>query len=173
MITITEKEKQYLLSVDAETFIDKLYSKSIFYELLETDISTSYSFSIVSVLSVYNFVLNVIHSNVFEALNLRHSKFVGGQPLKIYSNASISIMVEPEDNRWEFCNKYFKKTYNYTISNSNIAIHSHLRFTINDELYLKETVNTVHLFKIKIDNVGEFISKMLVLYNDLVDNIPV
>ena len=163
MITITDKEKQYLLSVNAETFIDKLCSKSIFYELLQYDIATRYSFSIVSVLSIYNFVLNVIHSNVFEVLNLRHSKFVEGQPLKIYSNTSISIMVEPEDDRWEFC---------YTISNSNIA-NSHFRFTINDELYLKETVNTVHLFKINIDNVGEFISKILILYNDFVDNIPV
>ena len=173
MITITDKEKQYLLSIDAKQFVEGLYSKSIFYELLQTDIATSYSFSIVSVLSVYNFVLNVIHSNVFEALNLRHSKFVGGRPLKIYSNASIYIMVEPEDDRWEFCNKYFKKTYNYTISNRSLAIHSHLRFTINDELYLKETVNTVHLFKINIDNVGEFISKMLILYNDFIDNIPI
>jgi hypothetical protein len=171
VITITEKEKQYLLSVDAKQFIDKLYSKSLFYELFNTDITAEYNFSIVSVLSIYNFVLNIIYSNIFEALNLRHSKLVGGQLLKLYPNIGVSIIVEPDDDKWQFSND--KKTYKYTISNINPAIPPHYRFTIYDELYLKETIFTVHLFKINFDDIGEFISKMLILYNDFVDNIPV
>jgi hypothetical protein len=179
VITITEKEKQYLLSVDCNKFVDKLYSKSIFYELLEYDIgykNNGIKFKIVTIIGLYNFIVNIIDSNVPEALNLRHHSTNKTRQFKIYKDVLITFSIRYENDSWQFNpNEYFQKDYEYVIE-FNGHIPFTIKYVIRDTLLLKEILMFNHKFNLHFDensNVGEFVSKMLVLYNDFVDNIPV
>lgn len=182
MITITDKEKQYLLGVNAETFIDKLCSKSIFYELLQYDIayrSTFIRFKIPVVIGLYNFIVNIIDSNVPEALNLRHLSNNKTRQFKVYKDLLITFSIRYDNDSWQFNpNEYYQKNYEYIIEFNGmipLAPPQICRYVIRDTLLLKEILMFNYKFNIHFDensNVGEFISKMLVIYNDLVDNIP-
>jgi hypothetical protein len=189
VITITEKEKQYLLGVDGKQFIDKLYSKSLFYELLNEDythktttneIRKQNTFNVISIIGLYNFIINVVNSEIQEALNLRHLKY-SLNAIKTYKNlkivevikdSNITFNIIPEDDCWSFSpNKYFQRDYNYTIG-SNYPYNDHV-YKIRDTLLLKNVLNIQHCFTLHIQEPSEFISKMLILYEDFVDNIPV
>ena len=87
-IKILDKEKDYLLSVNAQQFVDSLDSASIFYELLEHDqliltdhsnhkilspkVRFSYEFNNISLIGIYNCLLNLICHNLYEGLVVRH-----------------------------------------------------------------------------------------------------
>jgi hypothetical protein len=183
VITITEKEKQYLLNVNAETFIDKLYSKSLFYEMLGAESlltnkdAIQYNFSIVTIIGLYNFIVNIINSNVQEALNLRHPN--NDIRITLYKGLIITFYIRPEDDCWQFNpNKHFQKDYEYVLETKNMMPLSPfhpapINYVIKDFLVLKDVLSVNNKFNFYIQDCGEFISKMLVLYNDFVDNIPV
>ena len=189
MITITDKEKQYLLDVDARQFVDSLYSKSLFYQLLQDDytlkttsdeIRRQNTFNTISIIGLYNFIINVVDSEIQEALNLRHLKasinaikiYKNLKAVEVFKNSNITFNIIPEDDSWSFSpHKYFQKDYNYTIS-SNYPYNHHV-YKITDTLLLKDILNIKHCFTFHIQESSEFISKMLILYNDFVDNIPV
>jgi hypothetical protein len=184
VITITEKEKQYLLSVDAKQFIDKLCSKSIFYELLQYDVaymSTAIRFKIPAVIGLYNLIVNIIHSNMPEALNLRHLSNNKTRSFKVYRDILITFSIRCDNDSWQLNpNEYYQNNYEYIIefNGSWPFLHSPPRwqYIINDTLLLKEILIFNHKFNILMDtntDISEFISKMLILYNDFVDNIPV
>lgn len=182
MISITEKEKQYLLGVDCNEFVEGLYSKSIFYELLQYDIgykNNDTKFKIVTVIGLYNFIVNIIDSNVPEALNLRHHSTNKTRQFKIYRCLIIDFYIRYDNDFWQFNpNEYFQKDYEYRLKFNNmipLTPHQTCEYVIRDTLLLKEILMFNHSFKIPIDNnndLGDFISKMLILYNDFVDNIP-
>lgn len=188
MITITEKEKQYLLDVDGKHFINKLYSKSLFYELLGSESlltnkdATQYNFNIVTVIGLYNLIVNVINSNVEEALNLRHyyNKYKDlTRIIRVYNSLLITFYIRPEDDCWQFNpNSRFQKDYEYALETHNIIpidpFHpAPVSYVIRDCLVLKDVLNINHKFNFYIQNSSEFINKMLILYEDFVDNIPV
>ncbi len=184
MITITDKEKQYLLGVNAETFIDKLCSKSIFYELLQYDIayrSTVIRFKIPAVIGLYNLIVNIIDSNVPEALNLRHLSNNKTRQFKVYKDLLITFSIRYDNDSWQLNpNEYYQKNYEYIIEFNGSRPFTHppqiCKYIINDTLLLKEILIFNYRFNILIDintDIREFISKMLILYNDFVDNIPV
>lgn len=183
MITITEKEKQYLLFIDAERFIDRLYSKSIFYELLQYDIgykNDDTKFKIVTVIGLYNFIVNIIDSNVPEALNLRHNSTNKTRKFKVYRDLLITFSIKFCDyDSWQLTSdEYFQKYYEYIIEFNNfipLAPPQICKYIIKDTLLLKGVNMFNHRFLIHIndDIYAEFISKMLILYNDFVDNIPI
>jgi hypothetical protein len=183
MITITDKEKQYLLSVDAKQFVEGLYSKSIFYELLRAESlltnkdAVLYNFNIVTVIGLYNLIVNIINSNVEEALNLRHPN--NGIRITVYNGLIITFSIKPKDKSWQFNpNSHFQKDYEYVLQTTNMIplnpFHPALvSYVIKDCLVLKDVLNVSHKFNFYIQDKSEFINKMLILYQDFADNIPI
>ena len=79
-IKILDKEKDYLLSVNPYEFVDSLDSASIFYELLSYDALASKTelkdnklrYNNISLVGIYNCLLDLICSNLYEGLVFRH-----------------------------------------------------------------------------------------------------
>jgi hypothetical protein len=173
VITITEKEKQYLASIDIKLFIDSIYSKSIFYELLQVDNILKrdlQSYNCITVIGLYNFVLNIIYSNLEEALNLKHI-------LHNKSNKNKLKVCFLNSNRPYIrfgINNKTKSLWSNNMELEYIVYIKNTRLVLEDKLFIsRPTYNKDHYFTIYPNNLNEFISKMLMLYNDFVDNIPI
>lgn len=173
MITITEKEKQYLLSIDIKEFINSLYSKSIFYELLKEDFVLRENldfFNSITVIALYNLVLNIIYSNLEEALGLKHILYNKHNKNKvkvcILNSKRPFIRFETNNKNTSFLSKGKELEYIVFLEGTKCILQDSL-FTLNP------TQNRDHYFSIYPNNVNEFICKMLILYEDFVDNIPI
>jgi hypothetical protein len=191
MITITDKEKQYLLSVDAVAFVEGLYSKSIFYELVQKDEVVHFDgkdklvkglFYNITLVGLYNLIVNIIDSNIQKALNLRHCVVTNEKIVELKGNDVITFSIIPRNDLWQFnLNKHFQKDYDYIFTKKvpslvnypPYVILNDCQYVIKDTLLLKEALPIKHVLNFYIQNINEFISKMLILYNDFVDNIPV
>ncbi len=173
MITITEKEKQYLASTNIKLFIDSIYSKSIFYELLQEDFILKrdiQSYNCITVIGLYNLVLNIIYSNLEKALNLKHILHNKSNKNKLkvcFLNSNRPYI------RFEINNKT-KSLWSNNMELEYVVYIEDTKLILEDKLFTsRPTYNKDHYFSIYPNDLNEFISKILVLYNDLVDNIPV
>ena len=181
---ILDKEKDYLLSVNAQQFVDSLNSASIFYELLSYDTlgtlkerkEAKTSYNNITLVGVYNYLLNLVCYNMYEGLSFRHHLIYKKQDKKLELNSiwlkisSINYLDE-EMQRLTNKNGDIFQEYKYVFASSwNKAI------TINDKINF--SLRTYSIFEHSIQMTkqqisDDFLPKMLILYQDFADNIPI
>jgi hypothetical protein len=185
-IKILDKEKDYLLSVDSHKFIESLESAGIFYELLKYDhlnltasskhkiLSTkvrfSEDFNNISLVGIYNCLLNLICHNLYEGLAFRHNLIYKKQE-KQFSLKNFCLRILCIDYKDKNLFQEFEYHLGHTLSFENI--HNFTR--IQDEIIMSSSLS---IFEHKIyifpeEMTSDFLPKMLILYEDFVDNIPI
>jgi|688.fasta_scaffold879784_2 hypothetical protein len=179
-IKILDKEKDYLLSVNAQQFVDSLDSASIFYELLEHDqliltdssnhkilspkVRFSYEFNNISLIGIYNCLLNLICHNLYEGLVLRHYLLYKKQE-KQFSLKNFCLKVVCIDYKDKNLFQKFEYQLGYTIS---------FVTRIQDEIIMSNLIMFEHKIYIFPEYMTkDFLPKMLILYQDFADNIPI
>jgi hypothetical protein len=184
-IKILDKEKDYLLSVNAQQFVDSLDSASIFYELLEHDqliltdhsnhkilspkVRFSYEFNNISLIGIYNCLLNLICHNLYEGLVVRHYLLYKKQE-KQFSLKNFCLKVVCIDYKDKNLFQEFEYHLGHTISFDNV--HNFTR--IQDEIIMSNLIMFEHKIYIFPDYMTkDFLPKMLILYQDFANNIPI
>jgi hypothetical protein len=200
-IKILDKEKDYLLSVNPYKFVDSLNSASIFYELLsfdklnlsksidriltcdktgigKTEYKRVYPYNNITLLGIYNAILNLITSNLYEGLAFRHY-IIYKKPDKEYSLKNFSIEIK--------CVNYKDKSF-YDSTKQNVNLYQDYNYifgssewysanfeSIADGVKMSYGLSTFeHQIVISSEKMeSDFLSKMLILYEDFVDNIPI
>lgn len=184
-IKILDKEKDYLLSISPYEFVDSLDSASIFYELLQHDqliltdsskhkiLSTkvrfSNEFNNISLLGIYNCLLNLICHNLYEGLVFRHNLIYKKQE-KQFSLKNFCLKVVCIDYK----DKNLFQDFEYHLGHTLSLEHTYNFTKIQDEIIMSNL--TVFEHKIYIfpeDMTNDFLPKMLILYQDFADNIPI
>ena len=186
-IKILDKEKDYLLKVNPYEFVDSLDSASIFYELLSYDQfnltesskykilitkesdkrKTEYGFNNISLLGIYNCLLNLICHNLYEGLVFRHYLLYKKQE-KQFSLKNFSLKV--------VCINYKDKNlfqeFEYHLGHTISFEHIHNFTKIQDEIIMSNlTVFEHNIYIFPEDMTNDFLSKMLILYQEFADNI--
>lgn len=186
-IKILDKEKDYLLSVNAQQFIDRLDSAGIFYNLLSYDRLNNKSklnievlmYNNISLVGIYNTLLNLICCNLYEGLVFRHHLIYKKQEKQYnFSNFSINIKLIDYKNKTIFesmtqnINPHQQFEYNFGNAFfgswfSNTKIEDNIKMPYGLNILEHEII----LWEKDIDN--DFLPKMLILYQDFTDNIPI
>lgn len=176
-IKILDKEKDYLLSVNAQQFVDSLNSVSIFYELLKYDQMrnrnepNNYSliYNNISLIGIYNCLLNLICHNIYEGLVFRHHIIYKKQD-KQFSLNNFSLKISCIDYKDKNLYQEFKYQLGYDYTNLNDYL-----VRILDEIIMSSNLmmfeHKIYIFPDEMTN--DFLSKMLILYQDFADNIPI
>jgi hypothetical protein len=171
-IRILDKEKDYLLSINAKQFVDSLSSKSIFYELISYDLRNQDNrglFNNITLMGVYNFILNLIAYNLYEGLMFKHYTTFDKQDVVLVLE-DLWLKIYPLN----YLNEETKipKDYNYYFSTAyenSIKIRDRI-----DRSLIEVFGNVEHGISIKDTQMnGDFLPKMLILYQDFADNIPI
>jgi hypothetical protein len=183
-IKILDEEKDYLLSVNPYKFVDSLSSTSIFYDLLSYDTLGSLierreaktSYSNISLVGIYNYLLNLICYNCYEGLVFRHHILYKKQDKMLELN-SIWLKISSINYLDEEIQRLSNKTgdifqeYEYMFTSSwNKAI------TINDKINFSQRTYSIFEHSIQMTSKeisNDFLPKMLILYQDFADNIPI
>jgi hypothetical protein len=176
-IKILDKEKDYLLSVNPYQFVDSLDSASIFYELLKYDQmrnkneSNNYAliYNNISLIGIYNCLLNLISHNIYEGLVLRHH-LIYKKPDRQFNLNNFSLKINCVDYKDKNLYQEFKYQLGYDYLNLNDYC-----VRILDEIIMSSNLSVfehkIYIFPDEMTN--DFLSKMLILYEDFVDNIPI
>lgn len=175
-IKILDKEKDYLLSVDPVAFVERLYSKSIFYELLNYDLrnqDTNRPFNNITLIGLYNFILNLVVYNFYEGLMFRHSRIYNKQSISLVLG-DLWLKIYPLDYlNEETAIDYNFKEYEYYFSTA-YAHSTKIKDKIDRSLIKGFGGNIKHGISIKYtQRSDDFLAKMLILYQDFADNIPI
>lgn len=183
-IKILDKEKDYLLSINSQEFVEGLNSASIFYELLSYDTlgtlkerkEAKTSYSSITVVGIYNYILNLICYNMYEALSFRHHLIYKKQDKKLELNSiwlRISCINYLDEEIQRLSNKsgdIFQEYEYMFVSSFNKAI------TINDKINLSLRTYSIFEHSIQINKQqisNDFLPKMLILYQDFANNISI
>jgi hypothetical protein len=186
-IKILDKEKDYLLSVNAQQFVDSLDSASIFYELLSYDTLASLkerkevktTYNNITLIAIYNVLLNLICYNCYEGLVFRHHLIYKKQDKKLELNgiwlkiSSINYIDEEMQRRVNPTGDIFQE-YEYLFTSASSWRSKTL--TINDKINFSLRTFSIFEHSISITKqqmYDDFLPKMLILYQDFADNIPI
>ena len=184
-IKILDKEKDYLLSVSPYQFVDSLSSASIFYELLSYDLldaktdvnDNTKRYNNITLVGVYNALLNLIAYEAYEGLVLRHN----------------TIYKKPTDNAIKLlnlvirvCSVNYMDEYIQLLTDNTADIYQEFEYivsssiphgiTISDKINFSTRTYSMFEHTISIDKKdisGDFVPKLLILYQDFADNIPI
>jgi hypothetical protein len=186
-IKILDKEKDYLLSVSAQGFVDGLNSASIFYELLSYDTlgtlkerkEAKTSYNNITLVSVYNYLLNLVCYNMYEGLSFRHHILYKKQDKKLELNSiwlrisSINYLDEEMQRRVNPTDDIFQEyEYLFTFASSwrskTLTINDKINFSLRTFSIFEHSIS---ITKQQISD--DFLPKMLILYQDFADNIPI
>jgi hypothetical protein len=186
-IKILDKEKDYLLTVNPYQFVDSLDSKSIFYELLSFDRLNNKSklnievlmYNNISLVGIYTALLNLIFCNLYEGLVFRHH-IIYKKEHKEYNLSNFSINIK--------CINYIDKTI-FECMTQIINPHQEFEYNFGNIFYGSWLSNTkvedtirmsygLNIFEHEItlwkkDIAEDFLSKMLILYQDFAGAIPI
>jgi hypothetical protein len=171
-IRILDKEKDYLLSINAHQFVDSLSSKSIFYELLSYDLRYQNNkgfFNNITLIGIYNFILNLIAYNLYEGLVFKHHTIFYKQDLvlvleDLWLRISPLNYLDEETKTPKDYDYYFSTAYE-----NSIKIRDRIDRSLIDVLG-----NVEHGFSIKDTQMtNDFLPKMLILYQDFAGAIPI
>lgn len=188
-IKILDKEKDYLLNVSSQEFVDGLNSASIFYELLSYDQfnltessqykilitkesdkrKTEHGFNNISLIGIYNCLLNLICHNFHEGLVFKHNLIYKKQENQ-FSLKNFCLKVVCVDYKDKNRFQDFEYHLGHTLSFSNI----HNFTKIQDKIIMSNLTvfeHKIYIFPEEMTN--DFLSKMLILYQDFADNIPI
>jgi hypothetical protein len=180
-IKILDKEKDYLLNVNPYEFVDNLDSASIFYELLYHDnLLTEYHltntektykdyktlFNNISLVGIYNCLLNLICCNLYEVLSFRHY-FIYKKQDKEIDLRSFGLHITSVNYKSDKTIQEFEYLCG-TVYRSNHKVFDTIDTSIKN---LNMFEHRIVFYKDDIGN--DFLSKMLILYEDFVDNIPI
>ena len=175
-IKILDREKDYLLNVNPYQFVDSLDSASIFYELLSFDkLATKrdlkdvrLSYNNISLVGIYNGILNVICHNLYEALVFRHHLIYKKQDKQIdirsFGLHINNVNFQPDKTTLEY---EYLIAYPYRSDNSIKLFDS---ISVGN-LKLQVFEHTITIWA--QDMPDDFLPKMLILYQDFTDNIPI
>jgi hypothetical protein len=183
-IKILDKEKDYLLSVNAQQFVDSLDSATIFYELLSYDTlatkkdlkSAKTSYGNITLIGIYNVLLNLICYNIYDGLVFRHHLIYKKQDKKLELNSiwlkisSINYFDEEMQRRVNPTGDIFQE-YEYLFAYSWSQT-----IKINDKIKCSKRTYSIFEHSIQMTKQqisDDFLSKMLILYQDFADNIPI
>ena len=183
-IKILDKEKDYLLSVNAQQFVESLDSATIFYELLSYDAlatkkdlkSAKTSYDNITLIGIYNILLNLICYNIYDGLVFRHHLTYKKQDKKLELNtiwlkiSSINYFDEEMQRRVNPTGDIFQE-YEYLFAYSwsqSIKINDKIKCSKRGFSIFEHSIS---LSKQQISD--DFLPKMLILYQDFADNIPI
>ena len=183
-IKILDKEKDYLLSVSAQGFVDGLNSASIFYELLSYDTlgtlkerkEAKTSYNNITLVGVYNYLLNLVCYNMYEGLSFRHHLTYKKQDKKLELNSiwlnisSINYLDEEMQRRVNPTGNIFQE-YEYLFAYSwsqTIKINDKINFSLRTYSIFE---HSIQMTKQQISD--DFLPKMLILYQDFANAIPI
>lgn len=183
-IKILDKEKDYLLSVNAQQFVEGLDSASIFYELLSYDTlgtlkerkEAKATYNNITLVGIYNYLLNLVCYNMYEGLSFRHHLIYKKQDKKLELNSiwlkisSINYFDEEMQRKVNPTGDIFQE-YEYMFSsswNKVITIKDKINFSLRTYSIFE---HSIQMTKQQISD--DFLPKMLILYQDFADNIPI
>jgi hypothetical protein len=183
-IKILDKEKDYLLSVNPYEFVDSLNSATIFYELLSYDTLGSLrerkeaktAYSNISLVGIYNYLLNLICYNCYEGLVFRHHILYKKQDKMLKLNSiwlkisSINYLDEEIQRRMNPAGSIsFEFEYLFSTSwNESITIKDKINVSVGKYSIFE---HSIQMTKQQIPE--DFLPKLLILYQDFADNIPI
>ena len=183
-IKILDKEKDYLLSVSSQEFVDGLNSASIFYELLSYDTlgtlkerkEAKTSYNNITLVGVYNYLLNLVCYNMYEGLSFRHHIIYKKQDKKlelrcIWLKISSINYLDEEIQRLTSKSGDIFQEYEYLFSCSSdttMVVNDKINFSLRTFSIFEHSIS---ITKQQISD--DFLPKMLILYQDFANNIPI
>ena len=166
-------EKEYLLSVNANEFIDSLDAGYIFNDWIENDIYLKYNYdrsstksvalyNNISIIGIYNIISNIVSIFFYDLLSVKHKKEFKNiiKPFNLNDGVSINITCNTSFNLANDNRSYFTYCFN-----------GESFFRIEDCIYTKDLSIYEHRIYMPDVTKNDFLRNSLFLYESIVENI--